>query len=90
VVLSWLTVTQHNEIKVRKHWRKPPICILVHVYVFICSTSEKFLSMPLEEKRSHYKDFTYDTSDKIESWQDYFLKAKERLQKQCKLFMHTL
>ncbi|XP_021927317.1 O-acetyl-ADP-ribose deacetylase MACROD1-like isoform X2 [Zootermopsis nevadensis] len=43
---------------------------------------DKFLSMPLEEKRNLYKDSTYYTCDKIETWQDYFLKAKERLQKQ--------
>jgi hypothetical protein len=30
------------------------------------------------------------TSDKIDTWQDYFLKAKERLKKQCKLFIYTL
>jgi hypothetical protein len=29
------------------------------------------------------------TPDKIDTWQDYFLKAKERLVKQCKLFIYT-
>jgi hypothetical protein len=58
--------------------------------LFYPLASEKFLSMPLEQKRNHYRDSTYYTADKIETWQDYFLKAKERLQKQCKFFMHTL
>jgi hypothetical protein len=42
--------------------------------------------MPLEQSN---RGSTY-TSDKIDTWQDYFLKAKERLRKQCKLFIYTL
>lgn len=60
------------------------------MYSLLLLASDKFLSMPLEEKRNLYKDSTYYTCDKIETWQDYFLKAKERLQKQCKLFLHCI
>lgn len=42
--------------------------------------------MPLEQSN---RDSTI-TSDKVDTWQDYFLKAKERLKKQCKLFIYRL
>jgi hypothetical protein len=41
--------------------------------------------MPLEQNT---RDSSI-TADKIDTWQDYFLKAKERLRKQCKLFIYT-
>jgi hypothetical protein len=41
--------------------------------------------MPLEQST---RDSNI-TSDKIDTWQDYFLKAKEHLKKQCKL-IYTL
>jgi len=40
------------------------------------------LSMPLDEKRKHYRSSTFYTVDKISTWQDYFLKSKERLKMQ--------
>lgn len=42
--------------------------------------------MPLEQSN---RDSTI-TYDKIDTWQDYFFKAKERLRKQCKLFIYIL
>jgi len=55
----------------------------------MCSVVEKFLSMPLDEKRKHYKRSSkIYTVDEISTWQDYFLKSKERLKMQCKLFMY--
>jgi hypothetical protein len=56
----------------------------------MCSVVEKFLKMPLDEKRKHYKGPTFYTVDKISTWQDYFLKSKERLKTQCKLLMYIL
>jgi hypothetical protein len=55
----------------------------------MCSVVEKFLSMPLDEKRKQYRSSTFYTVDKISTWQDYFLKSKERLKMQCKLFMYV-
>jgi hypothetical protein len=46
--------------------------------------------MSLDEKRNQYKASTFFTVDKISTWQDYFLKSKERLKTQCKLFMYAL
>ena len=54
----------------------------------MCSVVEAFLSMPLEQKRKQYRSRTFYTIDKISAWQDYFLKSKERLKMQCKLFMY--
>ena len=55
----------------------------------MCFVVEKYLSMPLDEKRKHYRSSTFYTVDKITTWQDYFLKSKERLKMQCKLFMYV-
>ncbi|XP_069677087.1 macro domain-containing protein CT2219-like isoform X3 [Periplaneta americana] len=41
----------------------------------------KFLSMPLEQKRSLYKA-PYVLLQAVQTWEDYFAKAKERLRKQ--------
>lgn len=46
--------------------------------------------MPLEEKRNQYKNATFCTVDKISTWQDYFLKSKERLKAQCKFLVYVL
>jgi hypothetical protein len=56
----------------------------------MCSVVDKFLKMPLDEKRKRYRSSTFYTVDKISTWQDYFLKSKERLKMQCKLFMYIL
>jgi len=55
----------------------------------MCSVVEKFLNMPLDEKRKLYKSSTFYTVDKISTWQDHFLKSKECLKMQCKLFMYV-
>jgi hypothetical protein len=52
----------------------------------VCFISDKSLAMPFEDCN---RDSTF-TSDKIDTWQDYFLKAKEHLVKQCKLLNYTL
>lgn len=48
----------------------------------ILKEKEKFLNMSLDEKRNQYKASTFFTVDKISTWQDYFLKSKERLKTQ--------
>jgi hypothetical protein len=55
----------------------------------MCFVVEKFLSMPLDEKRKLYGSSRFYTVDKISTWQDYFLNSKERLKMQCKLFMYV-
>jgi hypothetical protein len=45
--------------------------------------------MPLDEKRKQYKSSKFCTVDEVSTWQDYFLKSKERLKMQCKLFMYV-
>jgi len=55
----------------------------------MCSVVDKFLHMPLDEKIKYYKrPPTFYTVDKIDTWQEYFLKSKDRLKEQCKLFMY--
>lgn len=40
---------------------------------------DKFLSMPLNEKRNSYRGSKFWIVDQISTWEDYFLKCKERL-----------
>lgn len=63
---------------------------ILYLCICVCSGAEKFLKMPLDEKRRHYRSSTFYTVDKISTWQDYFLKSKEHLKMQCKLFMYVL
>jgi O-acetyl-ADP-ribose deacetylase (regulator of RNase III) len=40
---------------------------------------DNFLHMPLNEKREYYRNSMYYKVDEISTWEDYFLKYKERL-----------
>jgi len=55
----------------------------------MCSVVDNFLHMPLNEKREYYRNSMYYKVDEISTWEDYFLKYKERLTMQCKLFMYV-
>ena len=55
----------------------------------MCSVVDKFLRMPLSEKRNSYRVPKFWIVDQISTWEDYFLKCKERLTMQCKLFMYV-
>lgn len=46
---------------------------------------DKYLNMDIEDKRLLYKNHTYLTVDKIETWEQYFLKNKDHLLKQCQM-----
>jgi hypothetical protein len=62
---------------------------ILYLCICMCSVVEKFLNMPLDEKRKHYRSSIFYTVDKISTWQEYFLKSKERLKMQCKLFIYV-
>jgi len=55
----------------------------------MCSVVDAFLHLPLNEKRKCYRTPKFFKVDTIITWEDYFLKYKERLTMQCKLFMHV-
>lgn len=50
---------------------------------------EKYLTMPLEEKRHLYKEKTHVLVKDVKTWEDYFQENKERLQKQFASFKLT-